>query len=204
MQPPPGGYGPPPGGGYGGPPGPPPGGGYGGPPGPPGGGYGGPPGPPGGGYGGPPNPYGPPGGMGGPPGGMGGGSVPGLTPEAAGVLQERSFVTVLLLAMVTCGIYGIIVSYQRREELRIATGDESIKPGMDLLLTFLLCGIWGLYADYRDAQKIASVFKVAGVQREDKSTMILVMKFVFSLISAYWLQEEFNALARLAKGEYRG
>lgn len=180
-----GGYGPPPGGGYGGPPQP---GGYGPPPG--GGGYGPPPG--GGGYGPPPG--------GGPPAPMGGGGG-GLAPGAAQVLKDRSFGMVLLLSIVTCGIYGIVVRYQMTDELRQATGDQSLNPGMDLLISLLFCP-WMFFVMYRNAQKYAAAFKAAGVQRGDNSTTVLLLAiFGLSIVAEYFLIEDHNALCRLARGE---
>ena len=189
-----GGYGPPPGGGYGAPP---PAGGYGPPPG--GGGYGPPPG--GGGYGPPPGGggYGPPPG-GGPPAPAGGGGG-GLAPGAAQVLKDRSFGMVLLLTIVTCGIYGIVVRYQMTDELRQATGDNSLNPGMDLLISLLFCP-WMFFVMYRNSQKYAAAFKAAGVQRGDNSTTVLLLAiFGLSIVSEYFLIEDHNALCRLARGE---
>jgi uncharacterized protein DUF4234 len=217
TQGPPGGYNPPPGG-YGGPPGgyggPPPGGppgGYGGPPGGPPGGYGGPPGGPPGGYGGPPpggfgappGGYGapPPGGFGGPPAPYGGGP---LAPSGAvnlAAFTQREPVTILLLSLVTCGVYYLIWKYQTTEELRQASGDNSINPGLDLALTVLLCGIWGIYTDYRNAKKVFELAQRSGMQRSDQSTIVLILDlFGLAIATPFILQGEFNALGQMAQG----
>jgi hypothetical protein len=203
TQGPPGGYNPPPGG-YGGPPG-----GYGAPP----GGYGGPPGS----YGGPPGAHGgPPGGYGAPPGGFGGppapyggpGGYPSPGPLAPGggpvnlaALTQREPLTVLLLSLFTCGIYGLVWRYQTTEELRQATGDPSINPALDVALTLLLCGVWGVYCDYRNAKKAFELSQAAGLQRSDQSTIVLVLDiFGVFVASKFVLQGEYNALAQLAQG----
>lgn len=132
---------------------------------------------------------------------MGGGGGP-LTPQASQVLKERSGVTVLLLTFVTCGIYGLIWKYQTTDELRIASGDESIKPGLDLVLAFVTCGIWAIYTDYRNAKKLNDMLRALGSSRSDQSTIIILL-WVFGLgfASIFLLQEEFNALAKAARGE---
>jgi len=181
-----GGYGPPGGGGWGGGPG---GGGFGPPPGGgPGGGWGG--GPGGGGYGPPPG-----GGL--EPGpGMGG---PMMGPNA--VFEERAPVTVLLLAFVTCSIYLLIWKYKTTEELRIATGDNSINPVLDLVLSIFTCGIWAIYTDYRNAKKAHELFQRYRIQREDRSTLMLILGiFGLAIISPLIMQEEYNALARAQRG----
>lgn len=133
--------------------------------------------------------------------GGGGGGGP-LTPQASQVLKERSGVTVLLLTFVTCGIYGLIWKYQTTDELRIASGDESIKPGLDLVLAFVTCGIWAIYTDYRNAKKLNDMLRALGSSRSDQSTIIILL-WVFGLgfASIFLLQEEFNALAKAARGE---
>ncbi|HEU4406376.1 MAG TPA: DUF4234 domain-containing protein [Polyangiaceae bacterium] len=188
YNPPPGGYGGPPPGGYGGPPP----GGYGGPPGgygaPPQGGYGGAPG-----YGGPPAPYGgfpPPGPL-----------APGGGPANLAALTHREPVTVLLLSIVTCGVYFLIWKYQTTEELRQASGDNSINPMLDIVLTVVLCGLWGVYADYRNAKKLFELAQAAGMQRSDQSTIVLVLDLVgLAFVSTFILQGEYNALAQAAQG----
>jgi hypothetical protein len=179
--------------------------------GPPGGGapYGYPPGPqqpgapgPYGGYGAPP-----PGGQGyGPPPGGGppwypGGAGPTLTPVAAQVLTPRSSATVIVLTLVTCGIYGYIWLYKSSDELRAATGDQSINPTTDLLLSLVTCGIWYVYAMYRNTKKYYDVFRAMNVPRDDKSTLVLICALFIGILAPYFAQEEHNALCRLARGE---
>ena len=171
-----GGY-PPGGGGDGYPPG---GGGWGQPPG--GGGWGQPPGG-GGGFGGPMMPAYP-------------GAMTGVSP-----IEERSPAMLLLLSFVTCGVYYIIWKYQTTEELQRASGDMTIKPGLDLLLTFVTCGVWAIYTDYRNAKKAHEMFTAYGVNRSDRSTLVLVLSiFGLALVGAFIAQDEYNALSRLQRG----
>ena len=124
----------------------------------------------------------------------------GLTPQAASVLKERSSIMVPILGFLTCAIYALVWKYQTEEELLAATGDTSIKPGMDILLTFVTCGIWAIVTDYRNAKKCADVFRAAGIQRDNSTAVLLCMIFGLHFVAWYLLQEEFNALARLAQG----
>ena len=119
-----------------------------------------------------------------------------------GSVTERNSAMVVVLSFVTCMIYGIIWKYQVTDELRNASGDQSINPMTDLLLSFVTCGIWAMYSDYRNAKKIYEMFQKAGVQRSDQSTIVILLWiFGLSFIGIYILQEEFNALAKLSRGE---
>lgn len=183
-----GGYGPPPGGG---PPGygPPPAGAPGAPGGPPGQqGFG----PPGG-----PPAYGPPGGGPPPPGGGG-----ALNP---GQIEERSSAMVIVLFLVTCGIYGLYWLYKTSEELKNTTNDPDINPVMDLIIT-IICGFYGIYVMHRNATKTHAAIASRNPGHKDQSQMILIMHLlgifvtggITSIIAVYMLQEEFNTLGRTA------
>jgi hypothetical protein len=172
--------------------------------GPPGGGapYGYPPGPQ---QPGAPGPYGygapPAGGYGAPPPGWYPGGGHALTPVAAQALTARNSATVIVLTVVTCGIYGYIWLYKTSDELRAATGDPTINPTTDILLSLITCGIWYIYAMYRNTKKCFDVFRAMNYQREDKSTIVLICAIFAGIIAPYFAQEEYNALGRFARGE---
>lgn len=115
-------------------------------------------------------------------------------------MTERSPATVVILGIVTCGVYLLIWGYQTTDELRRATGDESLKPGLDLLLTFVTCGVWWIYTDYRNAKKAYELSNRMGLRRSDQSTMVLVLDFVAMLITPAILQTEYNEIAKAARG----
>jgi hypothetical protein len=125
--------------------------------------------------------------------------VPGVR---SGVLQEESPASVILLSLVTCGIYAVYWLYKSSEQLRIALNDDTIKPGMDILLLFLTCGIWGIYVEIRNVQKIHRVLYAIDPTRSEQANVILMMNVASlclgfpGLIATYIVQEEFNALAR--------
>ena len=122
------------------------------------------------------------------PGGLIPYAGPRLNPHAAQVLTPRTSLNVVLFTLLT-------------DELRVATGDESLKPGLDLALALLTCGVWWIYVDYRNAQKVYEVFRAMGVPRNDQSTAILLLAIFFRPVAFFLLQEEYTALGRLARGE---
>jgi hypothetical protein len=164
---------------------------------------GGPPGPPYGPPGGTPPPYGQPPVPYVPPGGgypQGQGPIEVKNPRA---ITERNPVVVVLLSMVTCGIYYLLWLYWTDSELKEALGDEEIKPAQDVLLTIVTCFLWAIYVEYRNAQKIYRALSSRYPQTKNQSEMVLIMNIAALFVGATWivatyiLQEELNKLANL-------
>jgi hypothetical protein len=130
-----------------------------------------------------------------PPAAQPGGVVPG-------VVTERSPLQIILLGMVTCGIYIWWWWYKTTEELKQATGDQSLNPGMDLLLVLLTGGIWGVYIEYRNCKKVHEVLAPGDPARKDQSQTVLIMRIVglfiafLAFYAIYLTQQEYNAMAR--------
>jgi len=111
---------------------------------------------------------------------------------------------VIVLILVTCGIYAYIWLYKSSAELRAATDDPSINPTTDILLALITCGIWYIYAMYRNTKKCYDVFRAMNVPRDDKSAIVLICAIFAGILAPYFAQEEYTALGRLARGERIG
>lgn len=111
---------------------------------------------------------------------------------------------VLVLTLVTCGIYGIYWHWATSGELRDATGDTTINPTLDLVLLILTCGVWGIFLDYRIAQKVHEALKSREPTRTDQSQTVLILGIaalfvgVTMWVATYIAQDELNKLARAA------
>lgn len=109
----------------------------------------------------------------------------------------------IVLSIVTCGVYYLIWIYGTSKELKEALNDQEIKPGIDVLLSILTCTLWAVYVHYRNAQKVHAGLLSRDPTAKDQSDMILAMHLVgifvgaTGLISMYMLQEELNKLARI-------
>ena len=114
-------------------------------------------------------------------------------------MTERSALTIFLLSLVTCGIYFIVWNFQTTDELRQATGDDGLNPGLDIALTLLTCGIWQIYAHYRNAQKVYQLGQRLGIGRSDQSVAVLLLGiFGLGLVNLFILQGEYNAVVHAA------
>jgi drug/metabolite transporter (DMT)-like permease len=118
-------------------------------------------------------------------------------------VQQRNAAVVIVLALVTCGIYMIYWFYKTSAELQEALQDEDINPMVDLILVIVTCFIWGIYVEYRNSQKAYAVLSQRDPRAVDQTQTILILNIaqlivgVTGLIATYILQEELNKLARL-------
>ena len=109
--------------------------------------------------------------------------------------QNREPLTVILLSIVTCGIYALWWSYTYATEIKNALGREELNPGMDIVLTFVTCGLWGVYAFYFKYPKLLTEMQPrAGLPVNDISLITLLMAFVFSPVSFFLIQSELNKI----------
>lgn len=110
----------------------------------------------------------------------------------------------LLLSLVTCGIYGIYVMYQMSMELRNALNREDINPQTDLILTIVTCGLYGIYLVYRNSKLLVELQQRVGLPENDISTMSIVLAVVgLYIVSLYMVQQELNKVWQAAGGAPR-
>lgn len=100
---------------------------------------------------------------------------------------------VILLWILTCGVYGYIWIYETSAAIRDYTGDPSISPVADLLLCLFTCGIYNLYWFYRLGERTAACGAIAGVPIKDNSTIYLLLSlFGMSIAASAIAQGELN------------
>jgi hypothetical protein len=107
--------------------------------------------------------------------------------------EARNPITVILLSIITCGIYYYIWMYQINEEMRQNLGDESIESTKELILTIVTCGIFGIYWIYIMGERIQKLMQKKGQQVENEGTMFLIFSLVgLGVVSIYMIQERIN------------
>ena len=151
------------------------------------------------------NPYAPP--MAGPGGFPGGPMMPGLPPLVPGAIKERNSGVVVVLSLVTCGVYALYWLFKTSEELKAATNDAQINPAIDLVVSLLTCGLWGIAVTYRNAQKVHQTILPYHPQHKDQSQTIILLSVASLVVGVTWLvsvfltHEELNMLARASNGQ---
>lgn len=100
---------------------------------------------------------------------------------------------VVIMWMVTCGIYGLIWIYQTGKALRDYTADPSVSPATDLLLCIFTCGIYQLYWFYKLGQRIQACGAIAQAPVNDNSLIYLLLSlFGMGVVAGAIAQSDLN------------
>ncbi len=123
--------------------------------------------------------------------GYGGGGGGGLF----AVGEKRDPILVLVLTLVTCGIYGIYWWYVSMTEIKNSLGREDINPAIELLLGFVTCGIYFIYLHYKYPQLLLEMQDRVRLPRNDISLISLLLAvFGLGLVSVFIMQTEMNKI----------
>lgn len=120
------------------------------------------------------------------------------------MIQKREFWMVLLLSIVTCGIYAYIYYYQMTKDLNQMAGpdDKTVEPGMVVLLSIVTCGIYTWFWYYQMGNRMQNMGNANNVLVEENGTTYLLWILLGSLlagigsfIAMYLFIKNFNRLA---------
>ncbi|MFA6949041.1 MAG: DUF4234 domain-containing protein [Eubacteriales bacterium] len=116
--------------------------------------------------------------------------------------KVRNPALVLVLTLITCGIYGWVVVYQLTDEIREYTGDQSINPVLELILCLVTCNIYSIYWCYKYSKLIFDMEMRAGVQYPSDISIPALLLCVFQLwsVSILLMQSEINKVWIQASG----
>lgn len=93
------------------------------------------------------------------------------------ISSERSAAFVLLMSLVTCGLYLCYWYYEIYNDLKELHG--TTPTGNDYFLDFLLvivtCGLWGVYVDYAISDKLNAIQDNAGMPANDTTTLAIIL-----------------------------
>jgi Domain of unknown function (DUF4234) len=92
-------------------------------------------------------------------------------------VKDTSPALVLILSIVTCGLYLIYWYYSVYSDLnqldgRTPTGNAYF---IDFLLMIVTCGIWGIYVDYRISQQLNELQEKAGLAANDTTALVIIL-----------------------------
>lgn len=92
--------------------------------------------------------------------------------------EVRNPITVLILSMLTCGVYAIYWLYMVVQDINRGLGREEFNFIKELALTFLTCGIWGIYFQWRLSEATVEVERAWGVQPTMDPPILFLMGVV--------------------------
>src|SRR5689334_9798053 len=84
-------------------------------------------------------------------------------------MTQRNPVVIVLLSLVTLGLYPYYWLYATSEELRRESGRRDIVPLLDAFLAFITLGAWGVWAGYRNAKIAHELIEDGGEPHADHS-----------------------------------
>jgi hypothetical protein len=124
--------------------------------------------------------------------------------------EERSPVMVLLLTLITCGLYLIYWYYVFYRDLSSITGrtPTGLPFFLDCIIALFTFGLWGVYVDYCISQQLQQIRMANGIDLPDSTLLVLVLDAV-SIFTAHLLfiftsaiqQDEWNKMIRAKGGQ---
>ena len=108
----------------------------------------------------------------------------------------RSPASVIVLSVVTCGIYYLYWIYKTETELKFFLGEAAndVQPGLDILLS-IICVPYQVYIFYRFGSLIKKSQEQIYMPGEDNSILYLLLSlFGFVFISSAIVQSNLNTV----------
>lgn len=115
-------------------------------------------------------------------------------------MTKRSVGTVILLSIITCGIYFLFWYVDVTNDIEAELGSESdgscASGGMALLFAIITCGIYYFYWWFKQAKRMEQVGELRSVRISDNSLVYLILSlFGLSIIGVALLQSDINKVA---------
>lgn len=110
------------------------------------------------------------------------------------MIRQKSIIAVLLLSILTCGLYCLIWIYDTSAQLQGELKNAN-SPGTDLLLC-LICFPYSFFWIYKTSKQIAEAEKNVGLPGTDNAVVNLLLTFFgLGLVSMLIMQGQLNDIA---------
>ncbi len=130
------------------------------------------------------------------------------------MIKQRSLLTLILLTIVTCGIYGIIFWYSYSEDMnKVCNGDGKQTQNyiVVILLSFVTCGIYSWVWFYGVGNRLQENAPRYGLRFSENGTTVLLWMLFGSLLcffgafyAQYLLIKNMNSMADRYNQQYFG
>lgn len=102
-------------------------------------------------------------------------------------MKKRSIGIMILLTIVTAGIYGLYWYCSFQNQLKQKTGDGFTGVG-HFFMSLITFGIYSIYWQFAAGKRLAKLGAT------DRSVLYLVLAFLFPIINPFLMQAQANAL----------
>lgn len=116
------------------------------------------------------------------------------------MIKQRNFWMILVLSIVTCGIYGFYYMYTMTRDLNQILGEQKIDPALAVLLTIVTCGIYQFIWYYQYGNYIQNVAQSNDIKVFENGTTYLLWLVLGSfivvgpLVAQYLFVSNFNKI----------
>ena len=108
----------------------------------------------------------------------------------------RSIPTLIILSIVTCGIYYYYWLYLTTKEINEFTENTAFDPVKTILLTIVTCGIYSIFWYYKMSPVVFKEMpEKAGVPTEEnKISTVFILSIFLQIVSCYFMQTKLNEI----------
>ena len=117
------------------------------------------------------------------------------------MIEKRSVVSVILLSIVTCGIYMVWWTYVTCSALQREGGKTSIPPVATTLL-MLFTGFGGILLGIDAVDNVNAIKFARGIPQKDNKVLWIVLGFLFPIATVGLVQHEINQIVDHTQGGY--
>ncbi|HOC31909.1 MAG: DUF4234 domain-containing protein [Armatimonadetes bacterium] len=93
----------------------------------------------------------------------------------------RSIPAVIVLTIITCGLYGLVWYYEVSRELQEVTGQTDTSPGLEVLLIVLTCGLYVVYWWFKYGKMLAEAQSIKLRPVTDNSILLVALS-----VAGFW------------------
>ncbi len=110
------------------------------------------------------------------------------------MFTNKSVVSVIILSIVTCGIYGLIWYWNAISELYRAGGKSigNLEPVIQFILLFFYVG--GIFFAINADDNLNEVKRQRGIPTSDNKTLYIILALLFPIAMMALVQDEMNKL----------
>ena len=108
----------------------------------------------------------------------------------------RSVPMLVVLSIVTCGIYYLYWIYKTTDEIKNFMGREDINPALELILVLVTCNIYSLYWYYKYGKIVylEMTSKVGMDNSEDSTVLLVILGLLVYVVAGAIMQDKLNAI----------
>lgn len=117
-------------------------------------------------------------------------AAPASAPGSKGKAENPT--TVLILGLVTCGLYTLFWAWTRAKEMNTYLGREVVNPLF--IVPGCLCFPVAIYGYFLYCKNLPEMQKKAGIEPKDELALHLVLMILLPYVGSYLIQQRLNEI----------